>query len=228
MRHYHNPDKPPISQAFAQDRWLSFIERNPGGEDVIAALNMFWAYFKDCPRSWHPAFSWSYSIKHAAAIMGIDWRRNWREMRPRREFKKQMREYGIEESKETGKLEVRNLFRWRHALAIARQTGRCPPSTFELRINDPDCEPSDPVNWDDLPLKKGWKYRRPGRFATSAEPNKIADEMVRVGLRHKTYDARRAKWFSVRANGEQPSLAPQNGASFAQVARRTLERLARG
>lgn len=220
--------KPPDSQEKCNRQWNNFVEDNPGGEDVLAGLNMFWKYFGDNPRAWKPAFSWKFSIAHAAAIMGLDWKMHWRAFRPRRHFISQLRTYGVELNRETGWLEIRSQLRWRHALSIARQTGRCPPTTFEARINDPDCEPEDPVPPHLLPRKKGY-YRYPGKLSTNAEPANIEKEMWRIGHGDKTYDERRRRYFNGEDRFRGGAVNEQNGTQerFSSAARRVIERLAR-
>lgn len=219
---------PPDSQNKINLLYRNFVESNPGGEDVMAALNMFYKYFIDAPRAWHPAFSWRYSIAHASAIMGLDWSGHWKRFRPRRHYLDQLRTYGVELNRESGWLEVRSQLRWRHALSIARQTGRCPPSTFEARINDPDCVPEDPVDPNTLPRKKGY-MRRPGKLAASGEPASIEREMIRIGHGDRTYEAQRRRFFNGEDRWRGGARNEQNPTQerFSTSARRVIERLAR-
>lgn len=218
----------PVSQEWANERYKGLVEDNAAGQDVLAALNMLWLYFGDDPRKWHPAISYKYSMYQAAAIMGLNWRHGDWMFRPRANYVKQMRIYGVEEDRETGRLEVKSVWRWRHALSIARQTGRCPPSTFEKRINDPECEPSDPVDRADLPpIDPRGLVKRKLRTC-GADPANIEKEMIHLGRKENTYDAKRAQWFrhETLELKESPFRQAKN-LSFAAAARSALERLAR-
>lgn len=212
--------RPPISQAFANERYRSFVNDNAAGQDVLAALNMFWLYFKDNPKAWHPSISFRYSFYQAAAIMGLDWKTTEWTFRPRHNYVHQMRIYGIEENRDSGRLEVRSVYRWRHAVAIARQTGRCPPSTFDKRYNDPECQPDDPVDPADLPPKRK-------RYTRGADPVNIEKEMIRTGKKDKTYDEKRRQWFSGDRQPDVPSVRDGRKLNFSQSAKAMVERLAR-
>lgn len=222
----------PISQAWANERFNGLKNDNAAGQDVLAALTMLWLYFADNPRVWHPSISFKYSMYQAAAIMGLDWRKADWMFRPRPKYVSQMRIYGVEEDKDTGRLKVTSYFRWRHALSIARQTGRCPPSTFHKRISDPECEPDDPVDRNDLPPIEApsWSTRKwsaKGRYKKGADPANIEKEMIRVGWKERTYDAKREQWFRGEAAGKGPSVRAGQNLSFASAAKNAVERLAR-